>query len=263
MEHLTIAPEVQFNQRSVKLKDSMAEIWMTVKHNLPGENDYPELSEILDDFKPLCPYLCGEDILQWISKTFKSSRGFELGIYNPSILKTIWRTQSEKWELLALSYIGAVILVVHHFVLELLSTVCPDSRVRSNLMMLIVETLQQRHEHAVRHTKFVLDVERSGKLLTTNHYFNETLERCRQARTKAALETHSNEDSTPILEELVQTGNAEYTIQDKHDILQSYYRVCRKRFVDTIIMQCADYHLVTGEASPLRVFTPVFISSLN
>lgn len=58
-------------------------------------------------------------------------------------------------------------------------------------------------------------------------------------------------------------GITEYTVQDIHDVLKSYYEVARKRFVDTVIMQGADYHLITGSASPLRVFSPKLVSEMT
>ena len=58
-------------------------------------------------------------------------------------------------------------------------------------------------------------------------------------------------------------SNLEHTISDLHDILESYYKVARKRFVDTVCMQAADYHLVTGPDTPVKVFSPRFVSELT
>jgi hypothetical protein len=52
-------------------------------------------------------------------------------------------------------------------------------------------------------------------------------------------------------------------VQEIHDVLKSYYKVARKRFVDSVVMQAADYHLVTGPLSPLKVFTPQFVNGLT
>lgn len=68
------------------------------------------------------------------------------------------------------------------------------------------------------------------------------------------------------LDDMVQThsmSNVEHVVQEVHDILKSYYKVARKRFVDNLIMQAADYHLVTGPFSPLRLFSPSFVSELS
>lgn len=57
--------------------------------------------------------------------------------------------------------------------------------------------------------------------------------------------------------------NAEHTVQDIHDILESYYKIARKRFVDTVCMQVSDFYLLTGAASPLRIFGTSFVSELS
>ena len=38
-----------------------------------------------------------ESILEWIEREYKSSRGFELGSFNPSILLTLFQELSMKW----------------------------------------------------------------------------------------------------------------------------------------------------------------------
>ena len=58
-------------------------------------------------------------------------------------------------------------------------------------------------------------------------------------------------------------SNVEHTVRDLHDILKSYYKVARKRFVDEVCMQAADYHLVTGPDTPIRVFSPTFVADLS
>ena len=58
-------------------------------------------------------------------------------------------------------------------------------------------------------------------------------------------------------------SNLEHTVCDLHDILKSYYKVAHKRFVDNVCMQAADFHLVTGPDTPVRVFSPKFVSKLS
>lgn len=59
------------------------------------------------------------------------------------------------------------------------------------------------------------------------------------------------------------SSNSEYTVCDLHDILKSYYKVARKRFVDNICMQAGDHFLVTGPDTPIKVFSPSLVSSLT
>lgn len=68
------------------------------------------------------------------------------------------------------------------------------------------------------------------------------------------------------LDAIVQTStasNTNHTIGDLHDILKSYYKVARKRFVDVVCMQAVDHYLLTGPAAPLKLFSPSFVSGLK
>ena len=68
------------------------------------------------------------------------------------------------------------------------------------------------------------------------------------------------------LEDMMQNhpqSNIEHIVQDLHDILFSYYKVARKRFVDSVCMQAADHHLISGDETPLALFSPAFVSCLN
>ncbi|KAL8718451.1 MAG: hypothetical protein Q9225_004417 [Loekoesia sp. 1 TL-2023] len=180
-----------------------------------------------------------KDILAWLQRVYESSRGFELGSFDASLLPIFWKKQSARWDNLALGYISDIVALVHSFVIDLLEVLCEDEHIRSGVYNAIMEHLAERYRKAIDHAKFVLSVERSGTPLTTNHYFADNLEK------------------SP-------TGsNLEHVIQDLHDILKSYYKVARKRFVDVLCMQAADYYLVTGPDAPARVFTPAFVSGLT
>jgi hypothetical protein len=68
------------------------------------------------------------------------------------------------------------------------------------------------------------------------------------------------------LEDIVQNhplSNDDHIIREIHDILKSYYKLSRKRFVDNIRMQAADFHLLTGPETPLKLFSPKFVASLT
>jgi hypothetical protein len=68
------------------------------------------------------------------------------------------------------------------------------------------------------------------------------------------------------LDDIVQShplSNARHTTLDIHDILCSYYKVARKRFVDTVRMQVADCKLVTGEVTPLTLLSAQLVAGLS
>lgn len=58
-------------------------------------------------------------------------------------------------------------------------------------------------------------------------------------------------------------GNAEHIVQEIHDILISYYNLAQKRFVDNIRMQVVDHFLVAGPETPLKLFSPTFITAMS
>jgi hypothetical protein len=58
-------------------------------------------------------------------------------------------------------------------------------------------------------------------------------------------------------------SNADHVIQEVHDILKSYYKLARKRFVDCVRMQVADHFLVTGADTPLTIFSPTFVVKMT
>jgi hypothetical protein len=98
----------------------------------------------------------------------------------------------------------------------------------------------------------------------------DLLHSSRQERTRAALTEKSidgcKHGSVVRLSDITQThpmSNADHVIQDLHDILQSYYKVARKRFVDNMCMHAADHHLITGPDTPLKLFSSAFIASMT
>lgn len=67
------------------------------------------------------------------------------------------------------------------------------------------------------------------------------------------------------LDALLQTStasNSDHIIGDLHDILKSYYKVARKRFVDVVCMQAVDHYLITGPEAPILLFSPAFVGGL-
>ncbi|KLJ11831.1 hypothetical protein EMPG_13014 [Blastomyces silverae] len=220
-------------------------------------------------------------ILTWLRDTFRNSRGFEIGTFNPSVLLPIMKKQSANWEVLALGYASDMICSVHSFILKVLESVCKDRMVRERLLSLLVDPLVEIYQRSLCQVKFLLHVERDGIPMTLNHYFNDNLEKwhafptpqgsyCRQKRIETAMQKQAITDSTHgtvvRLKDIVHQNhmsNLEHTVHDLHDILKSYYKVARKRFVDSVCMQAVDYHLITGPQTPLKQFSPAFVQSLS
>ncbi|KAI9810024.1 MAG: hypothetical protein M1827_006722 [Pycnora praestabilis] len=222
--------------------------------------EYPELMDILPTVSTSPPQI-STGILKWIEREYKSSRGFELGTFNPSILRTLFQELSMKWERLAGTYITKVITSIHQFCNALLTWLCAEERVMPALWSLLMNALLQRYRKTVEHVRFVLHTERSGNLLTTNHAFGKALAELRSERSAEQNEGFSFGSGNAT--QRTPAVDLEHTVRDIHDILKSYYEVARKRFVDNVCMQGTDYHLITGPDTPLRVFSPEFVVELS
>ncbi|KAL6715607.1 hypothetical protein ACLMJK_006568 [Lecanora helva] len=232
--------------------------------------DLDSLEDILpEDLRITMPKSSG--IRKWLEEVYKSSRGFEFGTFDASLLPMIWKKQSANWDALALGYISDIVLLVHAFSITLLDRICPDDKVRKGLWSVLQDSLYDKYRKGIDHTKWLLRIERSGTPLTTNHYFANNLEKSREQRMKDSLEKQQAYDpkigNYVKIENMVGmkqvSSNLEHTVSDLHDILQSYYKVAYKRFVDNVCMQAADFHLVTGPDAPVRVFCPTFVSELT
>lgn len=115
------------------------------------------------------------DILPWLTEVYKTSRGFELGTFDSSLLAKTMKSQSANWELIATGYIKDIITLAHTFITDLLRLICPDLRMQESLISVLMDDLVQRYKDALSHVKFLLHVERTGTPATLNHYFNDTL----------------------------------------------------------------------------------------
>ena len=116
------------------------------------------------------------DTMEWLTTVYWGSRGFELGTFDSSLIAITMKTQSARWEGLALGYISDVISMAHTFITDLLHLICPDVRVRDGLISVMIEELMAKYRSAIDYVRFLLHVERMGRPLTLNSGFQENLE---------------------------------------------------------------------------------------
>lgn len=57
-------------------------------------------------------------------------------------------------------------------------------------------------------------------------------------------------------------SNSRQITNEIHDILHAYYKVARRRFIDCVRMQVADCMLVTGDNTPLKLFSAALVAGL-
>ncbi|KAI0484720.1 P-loop containing nucleoside triphosphate hydrolase protein [Xylariaceae sp. FL0804] len=235
-----------------------------------------ELEVLFDPTDTIMPSLSGpSSIGQYIEGVYKSSRGQELGTFGSRLLGTMFKEQSKKWEAMTLRHMKQITIHVHHFISEVMKEICPDPRVRDELWSgYLLEELQERYRKALAHVKFLLEIEREGTPLTLNHYFNDNLQKVQSDRMMKEVADQScialvdGErgcflNPKQLRQLAVNQTNSEHLREYMHDVLHSYYKVSRKRFVDVVCQQAVNHHLLAGRDSPLRVFRTEMVLGLN
>ncbi|CAG9987351.1 unnamed protein product [Clonostachys byssicola] len=240
----------------------------------PSFGDEPLVTEDADIFRYVTEaehitFPRSDGILEWLTGVHRKNRGFEIGSFDGSLLTMTMQRQAGKWRALSKGYISDMIAIVHTFILDLLNHIISDKKLLGSLVPVLSEHLQAKYLRAMEQVDFLLSIELEGTLATYNHAFTEVLGKCRAERVKNELESRTivTKDYGRIvrLDDIVQAhqlSNDEQVVQEMHDILKSYYELARKRFVDNVRMQAADHFLVTGPNTPLKLFSPQFVSGL-
>lgn len=185
-----------------------------------------------------------------------------------------------------------VIYHVHHFISEIVKSICPDPRVHEELWNgYIMEELMASYRRAMDHARFLLRVEREGLPLTLTDSFSEKVQKIRTDRLVQTiqelhvLDLHRSPDvdseyaypppkkqhrrnriliSPSQLQELpTNKGNSVQVREQMHDLLSSYYEIARQRFVDVVYQQAVNHHLLFGDKSPLKIFSTEMVLGLN
>jgi hypothetical protein len=242
----------------------------------PAATGFPELDYVLTQSFNISQ-ANKPDILKWIKVQYLESRGYGLPAVDPRILPVLWQKQSHNWYSITLSLMNDIILYVHDFICRLLSIVCPESKVRNALLSIFMDDLVAKYSAAIKHVEYILKVEHRGTLLTMNESYSKVLNEMQYARLVKATSSSvfpttkkKGEDCIPVkVIELsaaalaTSTSNMDNVVGEHHNILYAYYNVAMRRFVDTVMTQGMDDHLLTGENSPIKVIKLSFTSKMT
>lgn len=222
-----------------------------------------------------------DGIMVWIEGLYLRSRSIDLGTFGGSILSSAFKEQSSKWRGMTKVYVSKVIISIHCFLIIALKILCTDSRIREEIWSSILDDVLNRYKMAMEQAMFLVSVERDKRPYTLNHYFNENLQIARGNRMAKMLESKARKEvivghntkamiSDTLIVNLNSVKNAttsksnvEQVKEEIHDILCSYYKVARKRFVDNVYHQAIDHYLLTGPLSPLVVFSQEWVIKLK
>ncbi|OBT39085.1 hypothetical protein VE00_09922 [Pseudogymnoascus sp. WSF 3629] len=234
---------------------------------------YSDLYDIILTDNYQCPKPLRGPILTHIEEVFDTSRGPELGTFGGTILGTVFKEQSEKWEPLVLSHTSKAIALIHEYISQLLTKLCPEKQIRDQLWnVLLLDKLRNAYRRAMSHARFLLAIERGGRPTTFNHYFNANLQKKRSERMSQSLKAMAvtfiddEERYVPVSkinQYAVDKDNGQQVCEDILDTLMSYYKVSRKRFVDVICQQVVSHFLLEGDENPLQIFDPDLVMGLD
>ena len=194
--------------------------------------EYPELKVLMGPPVP-APAKPKQDIIQWITKQYKRSKGFEIRTLNLSLLPALFSEQSKSWEFFASGHMENVVQAIHHFTCKALQHCCKDAALSKRLWGRLSQLLLPRYKLALDQAIFLIKVEQQGNLLTMNHYFADNLRKAREDRIKKQLvnlQSWTTNDSLkqPLLrlEDTITAflNNEDQITQDLHDTLEAYYK---------------------------------------
>ena len=143
-----------------------------------------------------------------------------------------------------------------------------DQYVKDKLRSLIETSTKEAIDAAGEELSIVLKDERSGPLLTNNHYYADNLNAARADRFVNGLKKLGFVDGADQridfkrMKSSVHLSNETSAIYDIHDSLKAYYKVALKRFIDNVAIQVIERNLL-GEKGPVSIFTPEFVTSLT
>lgn len=172
--------------------------------------------------------------------------------------------------MMAKQYLSKIILLVHRFILQALEAVCGDKQVLQDLTSALAGDLGDRYKSGMAQAVLLVDIERQLKPYTLNHYFNHNQQKNNGKRLKQMLRSKARSDHGKLSIDLddvagaaTNKSNVAHATETIHDILEAYYKVAYKRFVDNIFNQAVHYQLLSGPESPLQLFSEQWVLGLD
>jgi hypothetical protein len=138
-------------------------------------DDILEIEDVLDPQNELPKREISEDN-SWLHDLYFNNRGFEIGTFDPAILSSAMREQTQNWPSICRGYTSDIIVIVHKFIQTALETICKDARLESNLYNYLEARIREKYDRVNEQVDFILAAELNGQPLTQNQYFNENLQ---------------------------------------------------------------------------------------
>lgn len=262
----TLVPS-EFSERSSPVAVTTSS--SSVDAELDDDDDISDLLYDLPDFDPPQP-----DIKDWIAKLHKRYRGAELTSPSPAILESAFKEQSERWDAIARYFVSSCIRAVHAFIRRALSLLCPSPALATDLLVSLIDEIRLRYKASLEKAAYLTRIERSLTPYTLNHLYSAEVIKSRSVRLSGRLRDVGTraytEDPNTLtininaLHNLAEhEANTSHANDEVHDALKAYYKIAAKRFQDNLYMQAVVHALMSGEETPLGVFSQGWVIGLG
>ena len=240
----------------VEIREGLKYSWHLNDENIPDDKDTTEVET-------------PGGIFRWVDRTWKYHIGSEPRGDPPSGLKKVlFKEQTYSWEARTMVYMEKVELAIKDCAADLFETVCKDDTLRAKIKEKLAPFRIETFTAAKKELQQIIE-----DLDHVHTWHPEFFEYIRQIQAPRILRqvgqtNQSNLDKgssdsgqQQSLENLyfVDYNNRVFAV---HDWLWAYWRICLPRFVDNVIIQVVERHLLSSKG-PLKLFNRHWINRLS
>ncbi|KAK3182115.1 hypothetical protein K4F52_006484 [Lecanicillium sp. MT-2017a] len=216
-----------------------------------------------------------DDFIKNISNRMRESRGRELpGMFNPSVISDLFREESRLWENITMNAIKGLWHDVKDAMQHLAYHCADKSTAKSIFERIVVPEMTGCLQKMDAEIQKNLKSHRSVHAITYDRYYTETLKKIRMERYTRQITTiikqdvsddKVNEDTLiPKLVRILATcqdnADSEFTAVEALDMLNAYYKVVIKRFIDQTAAEVVEICFL--QALP-GIFSPTVVASME
>ncbi|KAI9722079.1 MAG: hypothetical protein M1828_004893 [Chrysothrix sp. TS-e1954] len=220
------------------------------------------------------PKIARSDFVKTASRLMRNSRGCELpGTFNPSIIGEMFFEQAQPWKELSDSHSQKILSAVWTC-MELALVHVSDESIRLKIQYHIIEPAMLKCTLAMKEKLTeLLRPSRGGHPITYNHYFTETVQQIRSARSQEQALAHIKRldgrdciDSPSLqlaLKEMAsetQKNMDLYSVSEAVECMEAFYKVALKMFIDNFAILAVEYCVLEKLAD---FFTPQTVLDLD
>lgn len=209
-----------------------------------------------------------DDVYSWILRAWDALRGSEPRLDPPHYLKQhLFDEQTADWEEFASDYLNRVIHQIESCNVVLFEDSCSDAVTRQKIR----HSLEAAETTAVCRAEKELQaiIRDNSQLRTYSPYFDFEKKNSERLRIKTTVEGFyprikdgTVQNSEEIMYTLDASADMSHEVFEIHDWLRAYVEIAMFRFIDNVVIQVVERHLL-GANGPVGVFDLEWVNSLS